>query len=60
MQTQVTNTVAVGGLSSPLWLDYFQSVSHWAAILMPILGALWLATQLFITWNKYLGDRNDK
>lgn len=44
-----TNTVAVGAVSSPLWLSY---VSTTAASLLPILGCTWLLIQIVYHFKK--------
>ena len=38
-----TDAVAVAAVSSPLWLEH---VSQGAALVLPILGCLWLAVQI--------------
>lgn len=38
--------VTIAALSSPWWLPWVQSLSEIAALILPILGALWLAVQI--------------
>lgn len=38
-----TNTVAVGAVASPFWLDH---VSAAAASLLPVFGCIWLIIQI--------------
>lgn len=42
----VTTTIAVGAVSSPWWLDALESASDGAALIIPILGAVWLIVQI--------------
>jgi len=44
---RVTDAVAVGAVSSPVWLDYIQPVSDLAAALLPIAGLIWLGVQMY-------------
>lgn len=43
---RVTDGVAVGGLSMPVWWPSLERVSEVAADLVPILSAVWLAVQI--------------
>jgi hypothetical protein len=43
---QSSNVVAVGAVTSPLWLEQLQQWSDLAATIVPILGAVWLAIQI--------------
>lgn len=45
-----TNAVAVAGVITPLWLPSLSLVSEQAGVWTPILGAIWLATQIIRTW----------
>lgn len=47
--TLTTNTVAAAAVTSPLWL---QNLSNGAAVLLPILGCLWLLIQIFYHFRK--------
>ena len=38
-----TDAVAVAAVASPIWLEH---VSQGAALVLPILGCLWLAVQI--------------
>jgi hypothetical protein len=41
-----TNGGAVAAMGSPWWLPSLQSVSDTAALMLPILGVLWLLVQI--------------
>ena len=41
-----TNILAVFAILSPAWLHSLQDISSEVALLLPILGALWLLTQI--------------
>ncbi len=53
--TGITNTVAVGAVSSPWWMIYIIHLSDAAAIALPILGAAWLLIQI----ANFFWPRND-
>ena len=42
-----TTIVAVGGITSPAWLPYLETVSSVAALMLPILGAILLVIQIY-------------
>lgn len=42
----VTDVGAAAALTSPYWLPTLQEVSQIAALVLPILGALWLVIQI--------------
>jgi hypothetical protein len=44
----VTNTGAAAAIASPWWLPALHQVSEVAALVLPILGVLWLCTQIVI------------
>ena len=46
----VNYTVAGGGLALPWWHTLLEEVSSGAALVMPILGAAWLLTQIIKAW----------
>lgn len=46
MIQQSSNVVAIGAVTSPLWLEQLQQLSDIAATVVPILGAIWLAIQI--------------
>lgn len=51
----VSNVVAVGAVASPLWLAH---VSEIAALVLPIIGVLWLAVQIgFFVYGKWKNAR---
>ena len=50
----VTDTGAVAALASPLWLPALHTASEVAALILPILGATWLAVQIIIKLHQTL------
>lgn len=44
----VTDTGAVAAIASPWWLPALHEVSDVAALVLPIMGVLWLAVQIFV------------
>jgi hypothetical protein len=42
----VTDAAAAGAVASPIWLPTLHQASEFAAMILPILGALWLALQI--------------
>lgn len=44
----VTDTGAIAAVVSPLWLPALHTASEVAALVLPILGATWLAVQIAI------------
>ena len=48
-----TAIVATTAIASPLWLDRVQTVSEYAEIALPILGALWLVVQIVYKIREY-------
>ncbi|TGQ11239.1 hypothetical protein EN858_15065 [Mesorhizobium sp. M4B.F.Ca.ET.215.01.1.1] len=53
---KVTNTVAAASVISPLWLPSLAEVSQAAALMLPILGCLYLLVQLY--WKISGRDRD--
>lgn len=49
--TTATTVIAVGGLASPWWLPSLAGVSQGLAVLLQLLGIVWLLTQLYFKWN---------
>lgn len=43
---RATDAVAAGMVASPFWLPGLQDVSEIAALVVPILGAIWLIVQI--------------
>ena len=56
---KTTNIVAAGAVASPAWLPVLELVSEYAALLLPILGVIWLAVQIIFKFreNKRGGGR---
>lgn len=44
----VTNTGAVAAIASPWWLPALHQVSDVAALILPILGVIWLVVQISV------------
>lgn len=44
---RVTDGVAVGAVSSPLWLPILEGVSQAGALALPVLGSVWLILQMY-------------
>lgn len=42
-----TDVVAGAAVASPIWLPWLQQTSEIAGLLVPILGVIWLAVQIF-------------
>lgn len=43
---KITTWIAAGAIASPAWLPSLQTISQIAALLLPILGVVWLAVQI--------------
>lgn len=43
---RVTDGVAVGAVSSPLWLEAFMTISEFFAAMLPIVGTVWITYQM--------------
>lgn len=43
---QSTNAIAAAGVSSPLWIPPLKDLSEVAALILPILGVVWLVVQI--------------
>lgn len=48
MIDRVTYTVAAGAVFSPWWMPSLSALSEAAALLLPILGVVWLAVQIIV------------
>jgi hypothetical protein len=42
----LNNTVAVGAVATPVWWPALNSISEVAAVVLPILGVIWLVVQM--------------
>jgi hypothetical protein len=58
IQTLDNATTAAAGaaLSSPFWLPVLEDLSSASALLLPVLGAIWLIVQIMVK----MIDRNDR
>ena len=52
MIPKITNCVAGAGLCLPAWWPKLATISEGAAVLVPILSAVWLATQIVKAWSR--------
>jgi hypothetical protein len=50
----ITDTASVVAIASPWWLPLLKETSEVAAYILPILGAIWLATQIGWKWYREL------
>jgi hypothetical protein len=54
----VADVGAVAAVVSPVWLPMLHEVSDFAALALPILGAVWLMVQIITKlWTFYKGRR---
>jgi hypothetical protein len=51
LNIRITDSVAVGALTSPLWLSYLEHVSTLASSLLPVFGIAWLTLQIITHWR---------
>lgn len=43
---RTTDGIAIASVTSPVWLPGLQHISETAALVVPILGAIWLVVQI--------------
>jgi hypothetical protein len=48
----VTDTASVVAIASPWWLPVLKETSEVAAYVLPILGVMWLVTQIGWKWYR--------
>lgn len=48
-----TNVLSAGAVISPFWLPVLEQTSGFAALLAPILGAIWLVIQIWAKIKEY-------
>ena len=62
MLNATNTTMAWGAVTSPVWLPSLKSVSEFAGLVLPILGALWISTQIFVKIYVifFRSNRNDR
>jgi hypothetical protein len=60
MSNVITTAGAGAAVVSPWWLPSLHEVSTVAAELAPILGAIWLLTQIILKVSEYRRSRNGK
>lgn len=56
MDGHLTSAGALGAIASPLWLPTLQGVSDMAAMILPILGVLWLLVQITLRLLRYVRE----
>ena len=56
----VTNGIAGGAVTSPLWMPYVQTISDVAAVVTPILGGIWLAGRIIVSLYKAIQNNKKK
>lgn len=56
----VTNGIAGGAVTSPLWIPYVQTISDVAAVVTPILGGIWLAGRIIVSLYKAIQNNKKK
>ena len=57
--TKTTTVIAAGAVGLPWWMPWLEEGSRVAALVVPILGALWLMLQIaFFLWSR-LGPKAD-
>lgn len=54
----ITDTASVAAIASPWWLPVLKTTSEISAIMLPILGAVWLITQIGWKWYRELKAKN--
>ena len=50
MKSQAKHVIAGAAIASPLWTEFLLKTSYYAGVFMPILGAIWLVTQIARAW----------
>lgn len=50
----VTDTASIVAIVSPWWIPWLREASEIAAYVLPILGVLWLTTQIGWKWYREL------
>jgi hypothetical protein len=53
----LNNTIAVGAVATPVWWPALTNISEVAAVVLPILGVIWLVIQMV---NFFLKAGKDK
>lgn len=51
---KISDTVSVVAVMSPWWLPWLKETSEIAAFVLPILGVVWLITQIGWKWYREL------
>lgn len=52
-QHPITNLIAAGATTEPMWHTYLDNVSDIASSLLPILGVAWLVMQMIAFARKH-------
>lgn len=53
----VTDTASVAAIVSPWWIPWLKESSEIAAMVLPIMGVVWLATQIGWKWYRELSPK---
>lgn len=53
----VSDTVSVVAIVSPWWLPFLKETSEVAGYVLPILGIIWLVTQIGWKWYREIKTR---
>lgn len=48
---KATDVVAAAAVTSPIWHSWMEQISQWAGLMLPILGCIWLAVQIYFKWR---------
>ena len=51
---KVADVASIAAIASPWWLPVLKETSELAAFILPILGVVWLATQIGWKWYREL------
>jgi hypothetical protein len=54
----VTDTASVVAIASPWWLPLLKETSEVAAYVLPILGVVWIATQIGWKWYREIKSKD--
>ena len=50
MKSQATHLIAGAAIVFPPWTELLLNTSYYAGVFMPILGEIWLVTQIARAW----------
>jgi hypothetical protein len=58
-QDEASYLIAAAAATSPWWLPWFRETSEIAALIVPILGVIWLAVQICLKIYLHFHPRRD-